>query len=328
MIVTRKPPYPLTATYTVDGPDAYVVVIEDLKDNVLSKQIVNVVTGTTITFTIPSELCKYDETYSLSIYILDYEDEITGEPIYLETDVVIEDNLTIERAYVDTSTLATTASEIAQYTQYEQLARAIIDAHTGGFYLQAKYIEEVGQGTDYFPLWNRTYKILKAYENGELVYDSSLATPALGDWNYLITKDKTAITKDPVYEFGAFNRSEQKPPVFPLAASDSISLYETDDSGNVFTIQPGTLFPSGVDYIFKLEQGYKVVPVDIQDATMMLIEDIKCGKLDYYKRYVTSYSTDQFRLQFDKSMLNGTGNILVDKIIDKYITDYKRPGVL
>jgi hypothetical protein len=60
----------------------------------------------------------------------------------------------------------------------------------------------------------------------------------------------------------------------------------------------------------------------------MLIEDIKCGKLDYYKRYVTSYSTDQFKLQFDKAMLNGTGNILVDKIIDKYITDYKRPGVL
>lgn len=328
MIITRKPPYPLTATYTVDGPDAYVVVIEDLKDNVLSEQVVEVASGTNLTFTLPDDLSKYDETYSLSIYTLDSLDPETNAPIYFDYDVVIEDNLTVERTYIDPATLGTTASEIAQYAQYEQLARAIIDAHTGGFYLQAKYVEEVGQGTDYFPLWNRTYKILKAYENSELVYDSSQTPPALGDWNYLITKDKTAITKDPVTELGGFNRSEQKPPVFPLAASDSISLYETDDSGNVFTIQPGTLFPSGVDYIFKLEQGYKVVPVDIQDATLMLIEDIKCGKLDYYKRYVTSYSTDQFRLQFDKSMLNGTGNILVDKIIDKYITDYKRPGVL
>lgn len=328
MIVARKLPYPLTVTYTVPGPDAYVVVIEDLKDNVLSEQLIELVVGNSLTFVLENDLSKYDETYSLSVYVLDYQDPETGTLVYQYDDVIIEDNLTVERPYVDTSTLATTASEIAQYTQYEQLARAIIDAHTGGFYLQAKYVEEVGQGTDYFPLWNRTYKILKAYENGELVYDSSLPIPALGGWNYLITKDKTAITKDPVSQIGAFNRSEQKPPVFPLAASDSISLYETDDSGNVFTIQPGTLFPSGVDYIFKLEQGYKVVPVDIQDATMMLIEDIKCGKLDYYKRYVTSYSTDQFRLQFDKSMLNGTGNILVDKIIDKYITDYKRPGVL
>ena len=328
MIITRKPPYPLTATYTVDGPDTYVVVIEDLKDNVLSEQVIEVASGNSLTFTLPNDLSKYDETYALSIYILDSYDPETSEPVYSDYDVVVEDNLTVERTYIDPATLGTTASEIAQYAQYEQLARAIIDAHTGGFYLQAKYVEEVGQGTDYFPLWNRTYKILKAYENSELVYDSSQTPAALGDWNYLITKDKTAITKDPVTELGGFNRSEQKPPVFPLAASDSISLYETDDSGNVFTIQPGTLFPSGVDYIFKLEQGYKVVPVDIQDATLMLIEDIKCGKLDYYKRYVTSYSTDQFRLQFDKSMLNGTGNILVDKIIDKYITDYKRPGVL
>ena len=328
MIITRKPPYPLTATYTVDGPDTYVVVIEDLKDNVLSKQVIELASGTNLTFTLPNDLSKYDETYALSIFILDSYDPETNDPVYSDYDVVVEDNLTVERTYIDPATLGTTASEIAQYAQYEALARAIIDAHTGGFYLQTKYVEEVGQGTDYFPLWNRTYKILKAYENSELVYDSSQTPAALGDWNYLITKDKTAITKDPVTELGGFNRSEQKPPVFPLAASDSISLYETDDSGNVFTIQPGTLFPSGVDYIFKLEQGYKVVPVDIQDATLMLIEDIKCGKLDYYKRYVTSYSTDQFRLQFDKSMLNGTGNILVDKIIDKYITDYKRPGVL
>lgn len=328
MIITRKPPYPLTAKYTVDGPDTYVVVIEDLKDNVLSEIVVEVATGTSLIFTLPIELSRYDETYSLSVYTLDSYVPGTLTPVYFESDVVIEDNLTVERTYVDPSTLGVTASEIAQYAKYEELARAIIDAHTGGFYLQTKYLEEVGQGTDYFPLWGRTYKILKAYENAQLVYDSSQSPPALGEWNYLITKDKTAITKDYTKDIGAFNRSEQKPPVFPLAASDSISMYETDDSGNVFTIQPGVLFPPGVDYIFKVEQGYKVVPVDIQDATLMLIEDIKCGKLDYYKRYVTSYSTDQFKLQFDKSMLNGTGNILVDKIIDKYITDFKRPGVL
>ena len=328
MIVTRKPPYPLTATYTVDGPEDYVVVIEDLKDNVLSSFVVELLSGTSLTFILPDEFSKYDETYFLSIYTLDSYDPLTGDPIYNDNDVVIEDNLTVERTYYDPSKLAATATEIAKYAQYESLARAIIDAQTGGFYLNAKYIEEVGQGTDYFPIWQKTYKILKAYENAELVYDSSLSTPALGSWNYIITKDKTAITKDPTTITGAVNRSEQKPPTFPLAESDSISIFETDDAGKTFTVQSGTLFPSGVDYIFKLEQGYKVVPVDIQDACLMLIEDIACGKLDYYKRYITSYSTDQFRLQFDKSILSGTGNILVDKILDKYITDYKRPGVL
>jgi hypothetical protein len=113
-----------------------------------------------------------------------------------------------------------------------------------------------------------------------------------------------------------------------LAASDSIFMFDTEDSGNTLTVQPGVVFEEGVDYIFLLETGYKIVPSDIRDATNMLISDIKCGKLDYYKRYVKNYSTDQFKIQFDPASFKGSGNILVDKILDKYITDIKKPGVL
>ena len=60
----------------------------------------------------------------------------------------------------------------------------------------------------------------------------------------------------------------------------------------------------------------------------MLIDDLKCGKLDYYKRSIVNYSTDQYRIQIEKSALNGTGNILVDKILDKYINTTINPGVL
>jgi hypothetical protein len=77
-----------------------------------------------------------------------------------------------------------------------------------------------------------------------------------------------------------------------------------------------------------LETGYKVVPYDIQDATLMLIDDIKCGKLDYYKRYIKNYSTDQFKIEYDKRLIDGTGNILVDKILEKYKENIIRPGVL
>ena len=60
----------------------------------------------------------------------------------------------------------------------------------------------------------------------------------------------------------------------------------------------------------------------------MLINDIACGKLEYFKRYITDYSTDQFKIKVDSAALSGTGNILVDKILDKYITDVKKPGIL
>jgi hypothetical protein len=43
---------------------------------------------------------------------------------------------------------------------------------------------------------------------------------------------------------------------------------------------------------------------------------------------MTSYNTDQFRIQFDKAMLDGTGNFIVDKILEKYEANITRPGVL
>jgi hypothetical protein len=322
MNLLRIPPYPLSITYKVPNASAdYILVIKDNdRDIVRLEESIESSSESKISFDLPAYFSKYDENYNLEIYEDDAGD--LGE-------IVVEDTLTIERPYIDPSSLGSTASEIAEYTQHEALARTIIDSITGGFYYNTSYVETVGQGTDYMPIWERLYKILKVYENAELVYDVDAENgPALGSWNYLITKDKTAITKDPVASIDSLNRSERKRQRMSLAASDSIFMFDTEDSGNTLTVQPGVVFEEGADYIFLLETGYKIVPADIQDATMMLINDIKCGKLDYYKRYVVNYSTDQFKIQFDKTSFDGTGNILVDKILDKYITDIKKPGVL
>jgi hypothetical protein len=70
------------------------------------------------------------------------------------------------------------------------------------------------------------------------------------------------------------------------------------------------------------------VPSDIVRAATLLIDDIKCGRNDYYQRYISAYNTDQFRLQFDKRVFEGTGNIVVDKILSKYAKSITRLGVL
>lgn len=326
MNILRIPPYPLSVSYTVPNEDTdYVVVIKDSdRDITYFQEVIESDALNKINLQLPDKFSKYDESYSLGIYEFEYD----GEDIILG-DIVVDDNLNIERPYLNPLTLGTTASEIKEYTEYESIARAIIDSITDGFYYNTTYVETVGQGTDYLPIWERPYKIISVYENAELVYDvDSPNGPALKEWDYFITKDKTAITKGPKTGPDAFNRSERKPARMALAASDSIAIFDTEDSGNTLTFQPGVVFPEGVDYILLLETGYKVVPSDIQDATAMLINDIKCGKLDYYKRSVLSYSTDQYRLQMDKSYVNGTGNLLVDKILDKYITDIGKPGVL
>ena len=324
MNILRLPPYPLSVTYVV--PDAntdYILVIEDVPEQTEIEEFVTSDINSKLTYSLTGDFVKYDKSYALSIY-----EDIDGD----RGDIVVEDNLEVVRPYVNPATLATsgTATDIAMYTEYESLARSIIDSITGGFYYDRTYLEVVGQGNDYIPLWKRTHKILKAYENAELVYDVSdtVNGPALKSYNYIITKDKSAITKDPVGFVDALNRAERKYPNIPVAPSDSISLFDTEDSGNVQTIVPAAAFPEGVDCIFLLETGYKVVPSDITDAIKMLIDDIKCGKLDYYKRYVKNYSTDQFKIEYDKRMIDGTGNILVDKILDKYVETIIRPGVL
>ena len=329
MNILRLPPYPLSVTYTV--PDAntdYILVIEDVAELTEIEESITSTANSKITYSLTGDFVKYDKSYALSIY----EDAGSSGADLVRGDIVVEDNLDIARPYVNPTILATsgTATDIAAYIEYENLARSIIDSITGGFYYNRTYLEVVGQGTDYVPLWKKTHKILKAYENAELVYDLSdtVNGPALKSYTYVITKDKSAITKDPLEATDSLNRAERKYPNIPVAPSDSISLFDTEDSGNVQTIVPAVAFPEGLDCIFLLETGYKVVPNDITDATKMLIEDIKCGKLDYYKRYIKNYSTDQFKIEYDKRMIDGTGNILVDKILDKYIETIIRPGVL
>ena len=325
MQILRKPPYPLSVSYTVPEPSTeYILVIEDLLEQTETEIVLQSNSSSVLTYALTEEFTKYDKSYPVTIY-----ESLTVSGVQdVRGDIVVEDNLDITRPYIDPTTLGTTPTEIAEYTDHENLARAIIDSVTGGFYYKRSYLEVVGQGTDYIPLWDKTHKILTVHENAELVYDSSETPAALTTYNYLITKDKTAITKDPVETVDALNRAERKPARIPLAYSDSISLFDTEDSGNVQTVSSGVAFSEGTDYIILLETGYKVVPYDIQDATRMLINDIKCGKLDYYKRYVKAYSTEQFKIEYDKRLLDGTGNILVDKILDKYVNNISKPWVL
>jgi ribosome biogenesis GTPase A len=103
----------------------------------------------------------------------------------------------------------------------------------------------------------------------------------------------------------------------PIARGDYI--YDNRNRGT---------FTKGSDYLFVLDEGFRAIPPDVERAATLLIDDLKCGKLDYYQKYVTSYNTDQYRIQFDKKMLEGTGNLIVDKILDKYMKSITKVGVL
>jgi hypothetical protein len=224
-----------------------------------------------------------------------------------------EHYFTVARPYVDPSLKGETASEIAEYTKNEEIARAIIDSVVSeGFYYKKKVLHRVGLGTDYIPVWDDAKKLLKLYENNVLIFDAE--NPDLYDPQYKLSGDKTAIT---ISTSDEVNLAEQKQMILPQAESDLIDL--------TFGYRG---FPESFDYAAVVEVGHHDVPSDIVRAAELLIDDISCGKLEYYQRYISDYNTDQFKIKFASGMFEGTGNIIVDKILSKYYKSIRTMGVL
>jgi hypothetical protein len=302
MEVMRVPPYPIVTVWELPIPNyTYIQYVEDLVDHSVIETEVQSDADGIVEYVLQLEKIQFDRKFLIRFYDAEREH------------ILYESNLDVIRPYVNANKLGTTASEIAEYRMLELVSRSIIDTIIpNGFYNYKKIVQAVGQGSDYFPLWYDTSKVLKVYENNVLVYD--VDTPELNEYEYLITLDNSAIQR---VISGVYNRSEQAVPNLPIGRGDL----------GYFGFQFAS-FPAGYDYTFVLDCGYKTIPSDVEYATKTLMEDIKCGKLDYYKRYVTAYNTDQFRIQFDKSVLNGTGNMLVDKILDKYANTILKPGMI
>jgi len=320
MNILRQPPFPLTVEYSgLEASTAYIVQIyNDHASLIFSNDVESDQYGV-VTQELPNNFSKFDETYALYIYSVDESEEAD--------EVVVMDNLYIYRPYINPETLAETPGEIEEYTTLERTARQIIDTIVGGFYYSDSQVETTGLGADYLPIPKRINKINHLYENNVLVYNrfdtSASANPSV----YFVTADHSAIT---IAVSGTYNRSQYKDVTLPIAASDSFQLYGDDyDAVQALTkIKGASMFPQGYDYVLYGEFGWPVVPQDIKDATRMLIEDLKCNKLSYINRYITEYQTDQFKVKYGDLASRGTGNLLVDKILESYSIPLYNFGVI
>ena len=265
MEILRVPPYaniPVIYTIPTGVVDKDVTVtVTDLADlSISTLEFDELSTGDTVTINLPG---RYDSEYRVEVII--------------DGDIVSDTTYEIVRPYVNPTTKGDTASDISAYADNEELARAIIDSIVGeGFYYKKKVLNFTGTGSDYLPIWDDVKKVLTVYENNKLVTDRT----------YEVTSDKTAIVEKSTDNI---NRAESAPLVLPSASSDSLDPQ---------FIYRG--FGKTWDYRITVEYGHTSVPSDIVKATEMLVHDIECGKLDYYKRFISSYNTDQYIIQFDK----------------------------
>lgn len=321
MNILRQPPFPIEVSYSdlSVSTDYILEIYTDHSDVIVSETVTSNGSGI-IEFTLPQGFEQFDSTYSLYIYTIQVVD---GEDAPDET--VVIDTLYIYRPYINPLSFTEDACSQEDYINYERTARQIIDTMVGGFYYKNSEIEVSGLGADILPLSKRANRINQVYENNVKVYDR--ITPISGQYTYVLTPDKTGLT---IQVSDSYNRAQSKPTHLPIAASDSFMLYgDNYDQVTMLTeIKGASMFPKDWDYIVYGEFGWPVVPQDIKDATNMLIEDIKCGKLSYVTKYISEYETDQFRVKYNDLALKGSGNLLVDRILQNYSIPIYRIGVL
>jgi hypothetical protein len=282
----------LTATFTVSPSGTYILDYEDLYTGESFSASASTISGA-VSFTLAP---KY----------LDYTGSLAASVKDSSGNTVIMTNIEIIRPYCNLDSVAsalsiTDGSEIG----YERLARYIIDSQTQGFPFIRKEKDIIGMGMDYLPIDEKIYKIYKVYKNEELVYNSSLSA-SVNLVTYAITKDGSSIT-NVENESDAENKVNYKP-VWHERYLDPA-------------------FADGSEYRVDADYGWKVIPQDIQEACEMLVQDIKSDNLRYINRYIESFDNEDFKIKFAKNPTAGTGNMFVDKILEKY-RNRLRIGVL
>jgi len=242
-----------------------------------------------INFTLDSKYISYDA--NLEARVLDTYDE-----------EVIVTNIDILRPYCDIYSLATEMGKtVAQVKEMERIARYIVDSETfGGFKFVRKEKEVVGMGSDYLVIDEKIYKLYKLYENLELVYDANSQN---NDQEFEISKDKTSIV---------LTQTETNRVNYNRVWRDR--YLDVD-------------FADGFEYLVDADFGWKVIPQDIQEATRLLIGDISSDNMRYINKYIESFDNDDFKIKFAKNFNASTGNLVVDRILQKYKNNI-RLGVL
>lgn len=242
-----------------------------------------------ITFTLDDKYISYDG--NLEARVLDTYDE-----------EVIVTNIDVLRPYCDIYSLATELNKtVAQIKEMERIARYIVDSETfGGFKFVRKEKEVVGMGSDYLVIDEKIYKLYKLYENLELVYDVNAET---NDQEFEISKDKTSII---------LTQTETNRVNYNRVWRDR--YLDVD-------------FADGFEYLVDADFGWKVIPQDIQEATRLLVGDISSDNMRYVNKYIESFDNDDFKIKFAKNFNASTGNLVVDRILQKYKNNI-RLGVL
>jgi hypothetical protein len=215
---------------------------------------------------------------------------------------ILLDTVSKVRQYASTTSIVSFMNgkvNSSQASEYERIARHEINSIIGtSFSFERKTLGFSGNGTGILVLDERLGgRVFKVTEGEEIVYDDAEATTDF-------------------YHGG-------------------VSLYTLTMGGSTMehpntwsTRYKNPLFKEGLIYRVDAEWGWRVVPQDILDATLLLVNDIACGNNKYSSKYISSFRSATSNVNYTDTVFKGTGNLIVDNILSKYTMESIRAKVL
>jgi hypothetical protein len=229
-------------------------------------------------------------------------------------DYVINSASTFQTQYVQIVTPYALVSDIVDYynigprpsdlnyhserdiTTSEQIARLMVENYTGQkFGTRYDFQEQFGSGSDALELTERMLTIDKVYENGKLVIDYTTGYNVFG-YDVELTPTGKAIRIKLENSYGDVRYDNQVDPTILYYGS----------------------FRNHTRYKVVGQFGYNYVPQDIKLCTMLLCGDLLSNDAAWRTKYLNKINLAEVSFELAKGAFNGTGNVIVDSILDGY----------
>jgi hypothetical protein len=180
----------------------------------------------------------------------------------------------------------------------EFIARMQVENYTGQTFGRKWGDQEIfGNNSDALELIERMISIEKLYENGILSIDYT-TDPISNNfgWDVELTTTNRAIR--------IVNNSNQ-------------GAIAYDSSFDPTVLYAGR-FRSGYRYKIWGEKGWIYVPQDVRRCTVMLAGDYLSKDAEWRNKYLKKIQLGEIDFELDSGAFTGTGNVIVDQILDQY----------
>ena len=186
------------------------------------------------------------------------------------------------------------SAEVLQ--QLEKIARTLIHGYSGQTFGRRYWFQEqFGSGSDALWLTERMISIDQMYENGVLIYDTTVS-PSVNYFGFPIELTPTGKSIRVVNAGWDVRYDNQVDPTVI-----NYGRFRESTRYKVF----GTV-------------GWDYIPIDIKLCAILLVGDLMANDAAWRIKYLSEVSMSDTSFKMAGGAFNGTGNLIVDNILDQY----------